>query len=47
MERISLINDGIEIKGLMSVLNEMTANDWDSMTEKTEFSQIGGGQKLT
>ncbi len=44
--KISLINDGIEIKGLMSVLNEMTANDWDSMTEKTEFSQIGGGAKI-
>ena len=31
--KISLINNGIEIKGLMTLLNEMSARDYDSLTE--------------
>ena len=44
--KISLINNGIEIKGLMTLLNEMSARDYDSLTEKTEYSQFGGGAKI-
>jgi hypothetical protein len=45
--KISLINNGIEIKGLLSVLNEKTAQQVDDFTyNKTEFSQLGGGAKI-
>ncbi len=45
--KISLINNGIELKGLMSVLSEKTAQEFDSIIfAKTEFSQIGGGVKV-
>lgn len=45
--KISLFNNGIELKGLMSVLSEKTAQEFDSITfAKTEYSQFGGGAKV-
>lgn len=44
--KISLINNGIELKGLMTILNEMTAREYDKLTDKTKYSEIGGGAKI-
>ncbi|HEX3020394.1 MAG TPA: hypothetical protein VHP36_08820 [Chitinispirillaceae bacterium] len=45
--KVSLINNGIELKGMVTVLNQMNAEVYEDFTfAKTEFSQFGGGAKI-
>lgn len=44
---IAFFNEGIELKGLLTILSEKTADVIDSFQlNKTEFTQAGGGAKI-
>lgn len=45
--KVSLINNSIELRGILTKLNEMTADQIEELTlAKTEYSQVGGGAKI-